>query len=63
MISFQKSVYMSNENGEPVYYGEGVCLSGDTKPENMANGSALIEMDTGKLFLYDASGHQWREQV
>lgn len=41
----------------------GYCLSTDTKPTGgrMANGSCLFEMDTGKIFLYDAEGAQWRE--
>lgn len=44
-------------------YFEGVCLSTDTKPtgDHIQNGSKLIEMDTGKVFLYDAQGKVWRE--
>lgn len=39
-------------------------LSTDTKPtDGIGNGSAFIEMDTGKLFFYDASegGSGWIE--
>lgn len=39
-------------------------LSADTKPsEGIGNGSAFIEMDTGKLYFYDASegGSGWIE--
>ena len=61
MVSFQKCVYMNNDNGEPVYYGEGTCISADTKPTGMANGSSLIEMDTGKILMYDAENELWRE--
>ena len=37
-------------------------LSTDSKPtENVPNGAAFIEMDTGKLYFYDADNQQWRE--
>lgn len=39
------------------FYG----LSTDSKPEDVANGSAFIEMDSGKLYFYDAAGEQWNE--
>ena len=44
-------------------YFEGACLSSDTKPtgDHIQNGSKLIEMDTGKVFMYDAQGKVWRE--
>lgn len=35
-------------------------LSTDAKPsEAIGNGSAFIEMDSGKLYFYDAAGEQW----
>ena len=38
------------------------CLSTDTKPtEDIANGSILIEMDTGSIFMYDEAGAEWIE--
>lgn len=40
---------------------EGECLSTDAKPSNVANGSILIEIDTGKIFMYDESGAAWTE--
>ena len=42
---------------------EGVCLSTDTKPtgEGIANGSRLMEMDTAKLYMYDAENAEWKE--
>lgn len=41
-------------------YIEGVCLSTDSKPtEGIANGSRLIEMDTGTIYYYDKDGEQW----
>lgn len=48
------------ENG--AYYREGHCLSTDTKPTSgIANGSCLIEMDTGKIFFFDQAGGAWVE--
>ena len=40
---------------------QGVCLSTDDKPTDVANGSTLIEMDTKKVYFYDEEGSQWRE--
>lgn len=40
---------------------EGVCLSTDTKPTDWENGSTLLEMDTGKVFVYDKANSTWRE--
>lgn len=60
MISFTRFEYSTKVDGQPVYYGEGACVSTDTKPEGMANGSVLVEMDTGKVYMYDAAGRQWR---
>ena len=42
------------------------CLSTDTKPTSdnipdISNGTVLIEIDTGKLFIYDANNKQWNE--
>lgn len=40
-------------------------LSTDTKPDEtkdgVGNGAAFIEMDTGKLYFYDAENTQWVE--
>ena len=45
-----------------VYYSEGECLSTDTKPtEGIGNGSKLLEMDTGKLYMFDAENITWVE--
>lgn len=38
------------------YYG----LSTDTKPTTATNGSAFIEMDTAKLYFFDADNSEWR---
>ena len=41
-------------------------LSTDTKPitldgKDIANGTTFIEIDTGKIYLYDAENEQWKE--
>lgn len=61
MISFQEYSFMGEaEGGKNIYYGDGVCLSTDEKPLNMANGSTLLEMDTGTIYAFDAENQQWR---
>ncbi len=49
---------MITQNGN-TYYG----LSTDTpKPTGaVLNGRAFIEMDTGKIYFYDAESGEWRE--
>lgn len=38
------------------------CLSTDTKPTvGVVNGSVIIEMDTSKIYFFDADGSQWIE--
>ena len=39
------------------YYG----LSTDTKPTEVPNGSVFLEMNTGKVFVYDAQNATWIE--
>lgn len=36
-------------------------LSTDSKPASCGNGSVFIEMDSGKIYFYDAAGEQWIE--
>ena len=41
-------------------------LSTDTKPttwgkKDIENGSIYIEIDTGKIFMYDEENKQWKE--
>lgn len=36
-------------------------LSTDQKPTDVINGSRYIEMDTDKVFLFDAEGKEWLE--
>ena len=37
------------------------CLSTDSKPTNVANGSTCIEINTGKAFLFNEGGSAWVE--
>lgn len=38
------------------------CLSTDNKPiDGIANGSTCIEIDTGKMFVYDKNANTWHE--
>lgn len=43
-------------------FGKGVCTSDDVKPvENIANGSELVEIDTGKRCVFDEGQSIWIE--
>lgn len=57
MVTFTSKVL---NNGK--LYGEGVCVALDDKPtENIANGSTLVEMDTGHIYIFDAEAGEWRD--
>ena len=52
-------------NNERNYILEYSGLSTDTKPtslESIANGSLFFEIDTGKVYAYDAEGDEWIEE-
>lgn len=58
IISF---VRRDNNRSQPVTFSVG--LSTDSKEElNPANGSIFKEIDTGKVFIFDETNNQWREQ-
>lgn len=38
-----------------------IGLSSDEKPDATGNGSSFLEMDTGKVFLFDEESGAWRE--
>lgn len=41
---------------------EAVCLSTDSKPTTgIANGSICIEMNTGKIFMFNEAASAWVE--
>lgn len=49
-----------NADGSYRTYVEGACLSTDNKPINVDNGSKLLEMDTGTLYIFDLDSVTWR---
>lgn len=58
MITIYRENGIVEGKGELEYRG----LSTDTKPtENVNNGSVFIEIDTGKMFLYDQQNSLWKE--
>ena len=58
MISYSKAQIIDSVKR----YVEGTCLSTDEKPvDNIGNGSVLLEMDTGKVYLFDEENSIWKE--
>lgn len=59
MITADKSI--QNVNGVSTsnltFYG----LSTDSKPVDCGNGSAFVEMDTGKVYFFNAAAGIWAE--
>lgn len=54
MISVNRRVLYGN------VYHDIRCLSTDEKPtDKIANGSTLIEIDTGESFLFDSESKSW----
>ena len=60
MITFSKKIQDYREN-EQIFLVEGTCLHDDTKPTDVANGSCLIEMDTGDVYFFDEQNKTWRK--
>lgn len=59
MITYNESRHFESE-GKQQHYIEGACLSSDTKPTGVMNGSKLMEMDTSTMYMYDAEAEEWR---
>lgn len=60
--NYRKSVGTVNtaDGTVGVFYGEGSCLSTDSKPTAyVGNGSVLIEMDTAKVYFFDEQTIRW----
>ena len=56
---YRKNNVSTNGNEEEIEYRG---LSTDTKPtKNVENGSIFIEINTGKMFIYDLSTETWNE--
>lgn len=52
----------SNGAASGMFYCEGECLSDDDKPvDGIYNGSKLMEMNTGKFYMFDAVSEAWLE--
>lgn len=50
------------ENGKAVYMAELFGLSTDAKPtEGYVNGTTFVEVNTGKLFLFNEDAKTWVE--
>lgn len=58
MITRNISSMVPRDDGHK-YRIEGSCLSSDIKPTDVANGSVLIEMDTGDVYQFDEEGSRW----
>lgn len=52
-----------NNDGSGCYYREGNALSTATKPTgaDIYFGSKILEIDTGKVYSYDATTETWLE--
>ena len=45
----------------PATHTEYIGLSTDARPSMAYNGDVFLEMDTGKVFMYDAHSKSWLE--
>lgn len=55
-------VSINRQEGYARVFNDVRCLSTDTKPTwNVKNGSTLVEIDTGKGYMFDAHGATWHE--
>ena len=66
IYNVKKSEMLTHPNGEVFYLCELRGLSTDEKPttiENgtIENGSAFIEINTGKVYLYNLDSKEWNE--
>lgn len=59
MVTFKTRDFNYNPTGSKNRV-EGECLSTDTKPTTgIANGSILIEMDTGDIYMFNETAGAW----
>lgn len=66
MVSIVKTNYETTDKSGKYFIGDLACNSSDTKPTEIdgmkvGNGCTLIEVDTGKIYLYDLENEQWNE--
>ena len=59
MITADKSLHTVDgvSTSNLTFYG----LSTDSKPTDCGNGSAFVEMDTGKVYFFNAAAGTWVE--
>lgn len=57
MITLDKQIQDVNgiASTNETYYG----LSTDSKPTDVGNGSCFVEMNTGKVYFYNAAAGTW----
>ena len=56
MFTNTKATYIGNDK----ILVESVCLSTDSKPTTgIANGSLVLEMDTGDIYAFNEAGSAW----
>jgi hypothetical protein len=60
MVSIYKQKTYGATDSDGIKW-EVFCKSTDTKPVSAPNGSSLVEMDTGKVYFFDADSNQWSE--
>lgn len=65
MISIYKTDNIKIGEEDTTIYGELRGMSTDTKPTEIdgkaiGNGCVFIEIDTGKLFFFDADSEEWK---
>ena len=54
---------VTRQNPQELWAHEYAGLSTDEKPVTLVpNGSTFVEMDTKKLYAFDAAGQEWLEQ-
>lgn len=62
-VLFYTGEYSATQDGLQTrndgYVREVRCLSTDTKPTTVPNGTTCIEIDTGDVYIYDSNGQTW----
>jgi hypothetical protein len=59
MLSYRIIDQVLDQTGAMQRKIDGTCLSTDTKPTNVENGSQLVEMDTGLVYFFDEENVRW----
>ena len=59
MLSYRIIDQVLDQTGAMQRKVDRTCLSTDTKPTNVENGSQLVEMDTGLVYFFDEENVRW----